>query len=208
MAFSSPFSHLRSHISVLTSHISHLTSPFSHLQNFHCYCSASLGVGQSMMVVFQVEPTGLRHSVQLMIRQGSAVKPSRCPTSAIESIVRPIHPIYTHYSPQAALVERRVVRHQRQPLYQRFDALPHTRKNLGIVRIFVSQAMHTLTEPFVVVRLRTYQAVERVHNLSIPHHHNPHTANTRRTLVCRLKINSSKIIHIQNISKSYKTAIP
>ena len=113
----------------------------------------------------------------------------------VEDIPRPVHAVHLHHRPQATLVEHGVVGHQRQPLDERFYLVPYRWEHLGAVGVLVAEPMHPLAEPGAVVRIRLYEAVERIHHLAPAHHDHPHAAHAAPLPVGRLKVYGCKVLH-------------
>lgn len=73
-----------------------------------------LGIGQSMVVMEQVETAGSRNCLKLMVFQTWTEVPAGSPERVQEAIVRIVQGIGAEDGPQAAFVKRAVVRDQRQ----------------------------------------------------------------------------------------------
>lgn len=147
------------------------------------------------MVAGEVKPARGGYGLQLMVRQQPAEVPPRRRQRIQEHIFGIIHLVHPENRPQAAFVEARIVRHQRQPGDGRRDAFPHVwehRRGLSVLR---TQAVHPPAEPRIVLRLRMYQAVEPIHHAPSPHNDHPDAAHARRPLIRRLEINCRKVPH-------------
>lgn len=135
-----------------------------------------LGVGQGVMVVLKVEAAGCRDGLELVVGQAAAEMAAGSQQRIVEAIIRIIHLIDAMDGLEAALVETRVMCHQRQPLDHRGDLFPHVRKYRRLVRVTRPQPVHPLAEPLIVFRLRMDQRIEGVDNLAAPHDHHADAA--------------------------------
>jgi len=86
--------------------------------------------------------------------------------------------------------------HQRQPLNQRSHTRPYLGKNLRTVRILMSQPMHPLTIPTVIIGFWLYQTIKRLLHLAVANHYHPNTAHAAPLAVGGLEIYGCKILHI------------
>lgn len=87
------------------------------------------------MMVRKVEAAGGRDGVQPVVGQAAAEDAARRPARADETVTGIGHAVQLEDGMQTALVERRVVRHERKPLDAGRDLPPHLRE---IGRIAVS----------------------------------------------------------------------
>ena len=136
-----------------------------------------------------------RHGLKLVVGQFSPENTAGSPAGTMKNILRVIHTVHLEHSPQAALIERTVVGHQRQPFYQRSHLLPHIGEYRRIGSILQGKAVHPGIPVTVILRLGLYEAVEAVYYLSTPHNHYSHTAHTGTLLIGYLKIYGCKIFH-------------
>ena len=150
-----------------------------------------------MMVIGQVIAAHRRHSLELVVRQTAAEVPPGGRKSVIELIIRIIHLIHLEYLLQAAFIERAVMRPKRKALYHRRYLLPHVRKHWSIIRIFLGEPVHPLTEPLLVFRLRVNQAIESIHNPTPTNDYHSNAAHAGAAFVGGLEINCRKVFHNQ-----------
>ena len=76
------------------------------------------------MVVREVVAAGGGDGLELVIGEPPSIEPSRCPQRVVEFIVRIVHLIDAEHLPETALIERTVMRDQRQPLDKGLYLLP------------------------------------------------------------------------------------
>ena len=156
---------------------------------------AGLGVGQGVVVLPEVEAAGGGDGLELMVRELAAEVAPGSRQRVTELIIGIIHLIDAMDRPQTALVEARIVRHQRQALKQRRDLLPDIRKHGRAIRIAGPQPMHALAEPLVILRLRMDERIERIHHFPAPHHDHAHAADAAGLLVRRLEVYGCEVRH-------------
>ncbi len=147
------------------------------------------------MMVRKVEAAGGRDGVQPVVGQAAAEDAARRPARADETVTGIGHAVQLEDGTQTALVERRVVRHERKPLDAGRDLPPHLREIGRIGRILVPQAVDGRRETAVKIGPRTNQAVKRIHDLAAPHNHHAHRADARAAAVGRLEIYGCEIGH-------------
>ena len=147
------------------------------------------------MVVFEVVAAGGGNSVELVVFEVGEFA-ARGLQGATEFIVRPVHLVYLHDGSQTAFVEHLVVCHERKTINQRFNSRPYRWEQIGIVGILVSKAVHPLAEPFVVIWLRSDEAVEAVCHHTITDDDNADAAHAATALVGCLKIYGCKVVHV------------
>lgn len=82
------------------------------LQDFERDPGAGFGIGQSVVMVRQVETAGGRDGVQLMIGQLRAERPPRSPAGTVEPIAGIRHAVKFEDGAQAPFVEGRIVGHK------------------------------------------------------------------------------------------------
>ena len=160
--------------------------PFS--QNLPRNPSASLGIGQGVMMVDKVESAGRRHGVQLVIGQYLSKVFSRSPTSTIELIIRVIHLIDAHHGLQATLVERAIVRHQRQALNERLDLSPDVWKHGRVLGVLLGDAMHERVPIQIIIRLWLNERIERVHKLAVANNHHADATHAAALVIGGLEV--------------------
>lgn len=112
---------------------------------------AGLGIGQRMVMVFEVEAAGGRDGMELVVGEPVAKRPARGAAGAVETIARIGHAVEFERSLEAPLVEGRIVGHERQPLDTGSNLLPHGAEIGSVVRIGMAQAMDGRGEGAVVV---------------------------------------------------------
>lgn len=156
---------------------------------------AGLCIGQGMVVIGQVITAGCGNRLQLMVRQTAAEMITGGRKGIMELILRIIHLIHFENLSQTPFIEPAVVRHKRKALNLRSYLLPDIRKNRSIFSIFFGQPVDLLAEPLIVFRLRMYQTIERVHDLTVTDNHHSDAAHAGAALIGRLEINCCKILH-------------
>jgi len=62
-----------------------------------CYPGAGFGVGEGVVVVFEVVAAGRRHGVELVVGQTLAEMPPRGPAGATEGVVGIVHLVHTEH---------------------------------------------------------------------------------------------------------------
>lgn len=164
-------------------------------KNLQRYGGAGLRISKGMMMMRKIVPTSGSDRRQPMVGQSTAEVTARCREGIKKFIVRVIHQIYLKSGPKAALIETAVVRHQGKPFDHRLDLFPYIRKHRRFLRILRTETVHVLTEPLIVLRLRMYQAIETIRNLTATDHDKPYRAYAARTFVGSLEIYGCKIIH-------------
>lgn len=157
------------------------------------------GIGQGMMVIGQVITAGCGNRLQLMVRQTAAEMITGGRKCIIEFILRIIHPVHFENLSQTSFIEPAVVRHERKALNLRSYLLPDIRKNRSIFSIFFGQPVDLLAEPLIVFRLRMYQTIERIHDLTVTDDHHSDAAHAGTALIGCLEINCCKICHTPHI---------
>ena len=156
---------------------------------------ARFGIGQGVVMVFEVIATGGCDSLELMIRKAAAEMAPGGSQSVIEHIVRIIHLIHFEDLLQAPLVESGIVSHQGQTLDLRSNLFPDMREDWSVFRVFLRESVDLLAKPLVILRLRMDQTVKRIHDLTIPDDDNPDAADTAAALIGRFKVYGSKVFH-------------
>ena len=152
-----------------------------------------LGIGKCIVMMSQVEATGVRYRLQLKIGQDPAEMASRGSKGISEHIVGVIHTVDPENLFQAPLVKSTVVGHKRKTFNKRFYLFPDPGKYRRILSILSTQPVHLPAKPLIILRLRMNQAVERVHNLTAAHNHHPNAAHAGTALIRRLKIYCCKV---------------
>ncbi len=171
----------------------------SSLQDCHGNPRAGLGVGEGVVMVGHRVAAGGRHGMQLVVRQLPSKMPPRGATGAIKLVVRIIHLIGLEHGLEAALIEGTIVGHQRQSGDAGRNLSPHFREGGGGVGIGVTEAVHFLTEPRIVVGRGPDERVEGVGDEAAAHHHHAHAAHTAALSVGGLKIYGGKVGHIRGL---------
>ena len=165
------------------------------LQYFHGNPGAGLGIGEGVVVMFQIEAAGFGHGMQLVVGQLVAEVPPRGPAGAAEPVAGILHLVGLENGFEATLVEGAVVRHKGQSGDARGDLFPHFREGGGVVGVFGPQAVHFLAEPRVVVRHGVDEAVEGVGDEAVAHHHHADAAHAAALSVGGLEINGCEVFH-------------
>ena len=163
------------------------------LENLSCYPCTCLSISKGMVVVCQIIAARCRYSLKLMILQCATEMLLRCCQCIVKDKLGIVHPIASEHLTQTSAIKpcivcnkrngSRVIRsiigknlHIIQNLSQ--QPLPYKRKNLRIIGILVTQAVYLLAEPFIIIRLRSYQTIEVLHYLSISDKNSTYAANT------------------------------
>lgn len=155
-----------------------------------------LGIRERMVMVRQIEPACCGDRMQLVIGQLAAKCTPRRLAGAMKRISGIRHPVELEYGPQTPLVERCIVRHQRQPLDPRPHLLPN-RLEIGCIgRIGTRQTVNRRCKAAVIVGTRTNQPVNPIDDLPLAHDHDTHRANARSAAVGRFEIYGCKISHM------------
>ncbi len=167
-------------------------SPSTH--NRHRDGGAGLGVGKGVVVIVKVEPDMGGNGVKPMVRQ-SGERPPRRATSAIEPIGGVGYPIVQVRRPQATLVERAVVGHERQVGDEFCGALPHLRESGGGCGVAGRKTVDARVPIGIEVGSGADQLIEFFVYYAIAHDHHPDTANTGTVVVSRFEIYRCEVFH-------------
>lgn len=89
----------------------------SEVKDFNSNPGTGFGIGQRMVMILQIIAAILRDGLQLMIWEPIAQYPHGCPAGTVKPVVRIGHPVCAEGCFQATLIERAVVRYQRQVSY-------------------------------------------------------------------------------------------
>ena len=138
---------------------------------------AGFGVGQSMVVIAEVEAAIGGDCIKLVVRK-ELEKTFGRKTCAMELVVRVIHLIATKNRLEATLVKRFVVRDQRQALNKWFYLRPDFRKHRGIVGVLVTKPVDPLAPVIVVIGLRLDERIKK-YQLFVRLAQRPRRPNTR-----------------------------
>ena len=169
------------------------------LQNLPRNPGASLGIGQSVMMVDEVVAAGRRHSMKLVIGQQFSKVFARGATGAIKLIVRVIHLVAAHHSLEAAFVEGTVVRHQGQALDKRLNLPPDVRKHGRVLGVGLRDAVDHRVPIKIIIWLGLDEGIERVHELPFPNNHHADAAHAGALVVGGLKVYGSEGVHFSKI---------
>lgn len=156
---------------------------------------AGFGIGQCVVVMPQIVSAGRGYGVQLVVGKLPPEKPARRPAGAEKLIARPRQVVEVQRRPQAPLVERGVVRHQRQPLDAGRQGAPYLLEFGRLVGVGTAQTVNRRGERAVIVGARADQAVKRIDHLAAAHHDRPHRTDARPVAVGRLEVDGSEIGH-------------
>jgi hypothetical protein len=146
-------------------------------QNLHRYHCASLCIRQSVMMVLQIKSAMRCNGLQLMVGQVVAKRFPRSAACTMKLIIGIIHLIHAMRRPQTTLIERAIVRHQRQALDFWRNFFPYMRENFFVFGIGGGQSVNigeTLPVPF---RLGAYKTIKLVGNLDVANNNDANTAN-------------------------------
>ena len=146
-------------------------------------------------MLFKIIAAGSGHGMELMVFKVGEFT-TRCLQRASELVFRPVHLVDLHNRSQTSLIKHFVVCNKCKSFNHRGYSRPHLWKHLRIIGILVTEAMHTLAEPTVVVRFRLNKAVESICHHSVTHHNDTHAAYAGTVAVGGLKVYSSKVLHI------------
>ena len=170
------------------------------LQNLPRNPSASLGIGQGMVVVDQIEATGRRNGVKLVVGQQFPEMLTRGATGAIKLIVRVIHLVAAHHGLQATFVEGAVMRHERQAFNQWFNLPPNVWKHRRIFGVLLRDAVNHRVPIQVIVRLGLDKGIERIHELAFFHNNDTNATHAGTLVVGGLKVYGGEVVHRGNDS--------
>ena len=154
-----------------------------------------LGIGQGVVVTGQIESAGRRDRMKLMVGKPAAEDPPRRTAGAVEPVAGPGHAVEFEDGAQTPLVERRIVRHQRQPLDPQSHLAPHLGEIGRLDRIVVGQPVDGRGKGAVIIGARTDQTVKRIRHRAAAHDDDAHRANARTLAVGRLEIYGCEIGH-------------
>jgi hypothetical protein len=168
---------------------------FPFLQNLPRNPSASLGIGQGMVVVDEMIAASLSYGMKLVVRQLLPKVFSRSTTGAIELIVGVIHLVAAHYGLQTTFIEGAVVRHQGQALDERLNLSPNIRKHGRILGVLTCDAVDHSVPIQVIVRFRLDEGIERVHEFSVADNYHTHATHARAFVVGGLEVYGSEGVH-------------
>ncbi len=146
-----------------------------------------------MMMVLQIITAGGRHGMQLMIGQLPPEVAARRLAGAEKEIAGVRQAVKVERGPQAPLVERRVVCHERQPVDQCVDLGPHILELGRLVGIGAGQTVHLRVETAVEIRARPDQPIDFLRHLAVAHDDHAHRTDARPVAVGRLEIDRCEI---------------
>ena len=152
-------------------------------------------------MVDEVIATGRSYSVKLMVWQLTTEMAARGATGAEELIIRIIHLVAAHHRFEASLVERTVVRHQRQAFDQRLNLFPNVWEHRSILGIRLGNSMYHSVPVKIVVWFWLNQGIELIRDNTVTYHHYPNTAHTGGMIVGGLKIDGSEVVHFAKITQ-------
>ena len=165
------------------------------IKNFHCDMSASLSVGESMMMIGQIEATVCSDGMKLMIFQ-IRKDFNRIYVCAIKLIIRISHFIMRETSLEAALFETFVMSDKRQVSHIFRSLTPHLWEDRRVVGVFFFDSMNLGIPVTVIIGDRFYQTIESVHNLPVFNDDDTDAARAPDIAVRRLKIYGCKVREI------------
>ena len=165
------------------------------IKNFHCDMSASLSVGEGVMMIGQIESTVCSDSMKLVIFQ-IRKDFNRIYVCAIKPIIRISHFIMRETSLEAALIETFVMSYKRQVSYIFGSLSPHLREDRRVVGVFFFDSMNLGIPVTVIIGDRFYQTIESVHNLPVFNDDNTDAARAPDIAVRRLEIYGCKVREI------------
>ena len=174
-------------------------NPLLPLQNLHRNPRTRLCIREGVVVVRHPLAAGRRHGVQLMVGELLPEMAAGGATSAVELVVGVVHLIDLEHRSQTAFVKRTVVRHQRQPLNQRFNLPPYVGEHRRVVSVLVREAVRLLTEPSVVIGRGFDEAVERVCDVSVAYDNNSHAAHAAAFSVGGFEIDGGEVGHFDGL---------
>ena len=166
------------------------------LQQFQRDVGAGLGVGEGVVVMFQIEAARFRHCVQLVVGQLFPEVPACGAAGAAKPVAGIFHLVGLEHGFEATLVEGAVVCHEGQSGDARGDLFPHFRKGRCTFGIFSREAVHLLAEPCVVVGHRMDEAVEGVGDDAVAHDHHADAAHAAALSVGGLKVDGCEVFHL------------
>ena len=147
------------------------------------------------MVVLHAEAAGLGDGLELVVREPPAEVPARGRERVEEDVVGIVHPIDAEDGLQAAFVEARIVRDQREPLDQGLYLCPYIREDRRILGVFGAESMDPPAEPLVVLRFGVDEAVEGVHDFASADDDDAHAADAGGLFVGGFKVDGGEIEH-------------
>ena len=152
------------------------------------------------MVVLKVIAAGSSYGVKLMVGERMAELTAGSCKGVVETIVGIVHLIHSEHRFKATFIKTGIVGYEGDCGYLMsvviymlrireedfcnsfLQPLPDFRKHGGIVCIALRDAMNTLTEIAVIVRLWLYETVELIHYLTMTNHHHSHGATIKTEL--------------------------
>ena len=154
---------------------------------------AGLGVGQGVVVVLEDIAALQGDGLQPVVGQLPAKVPSRGAAGAGERVAGIVEAVMLMRRPQAGLVERAVVRDQRQPGDPGCQLPPDVGEGGRIGGVGGAESVDLRVEGQVEVRRGADESVERLDDRAAPDNDDPDTADARAPLVGGLEIDGGKI---------------
>ena len=133
--------------------------------------------------------------MQLVIGQLPTEHAARRPTGAVERIPGIRHTVKLEYGSQTPLVERCIVRHERQPFDPGSHFAPHLLEIGRLGRIGRSQPMNRRRKTAVIIGTGANQPVNPIDDLPVAHDHDAHRTDARAAAVGCFEIYGRKIFH-------------
>ena len=95
------------------------------LTNRKCDGSTGLGIGEGVMMLFEIKSASHGDIVKPVTWNCLAEMAARCPQRIKKRVIRIIHLIYTERGFQTPFVKTGIVRYKRKSLYFRSNCLPY-----------------------------------------------------------------------------------
>ena len=159
--------------------------------------SASLSVGEGMMMIGQVESAMRSDGMKLVILQ-IRKHLKRCFISTMKLIVGIFHLIMSETCFKATFIERLVMSNERQSPHIFRSFMPDDREYWSLFRVFLFDSMNFGVPITIIIWHRFYKAIETIYNLPVFHYDDTDAACAPNIAVRRLEVDSGKVREIGN----------
>ena len=159
--------------------------------------SASLCVGEGMMMIRQVEAAMGSDGMKLMILQ-IREHLKRCFISTMKLIVWIFHLIMGKTSLKATLIEILVMSYKRKISDKFRSFTPHLREDRCVVGVFFFDSMNFGVPIAIMIWNWFYETVKSIHNLPVFHYDDADAARASDITIRRLEVDGGEVREIGN----------